>query len=88
MDTTTKDPREKRQDPRPEDKSKQPVREPEKRSPNQQDPPTDNERTGGNEKNEKNEKDEKIRRSNQAGDQDVDEPVDTEEGKSGPDGTA
>lgn len=84
MDTTTKDPREKRQDPRPEDKSKQPVREPEKRSPNQQDPPTDNERSGGNERNEK------IRRSNQAGDQDVDEPVDTEEGKSqsGPDGTA
>jgi hypothetical protein len=43
-------------------------------SPNQQRPPTGNERKGGSEQNEK------IRRSNLAGDQDTDEPVETEEG--------
>ena len=46
------------------------------RSPNQQKPPTDNERKSGSEQSEK------AHRSNLAGDQDTDEPVETEEGRS------
>jgi hypothetical protein len=43
-------------------------------SPNQQKPPADNERKSGTEQSEK------AHRSNLAGDQDTDEPVETEEG--------
>ena len=43
-------------------------------TPNQQRPPTDNERKGGPEQSQ----DDKVRRSNLAGDQDTEAPVDTE----------
>lgn len=46
----------------------------EPQSPTHQRPPTDNERRGGTEQ------DEKVRRSNLAGDEDTDDPVETEEG--------
>jgi hypothetical protein len=52
------------------------------KSPSQQRPPTDNERKGGPEQ------DDKVHRSNLAGDQDVDEPVETEEGRSPDEGHA
>jgi len=54
----------------------------EQRSPSQQRPPTDNERKSGTEQ------DQRERRSNLAGDQDVDDPIETEEGRSAADGLA
>lgn len=51
-------------------------------SPNQQKPVTDNERKSGTEQSEK------AHRSNLAGDQDTDEPVDTEEGRSATESTS